>query len=74
MNLHATSICEETNQWHHSIRAYIKVHDPSSCRRCASQREASAIAIEIDEWPLPCTDWKAQATVFELKCPEAFND
>ncbi|KAJ9131694.1 Phosphate system positive regulatory protein PHO81 [Coniochaeta hoffmannii] len=73
MNLYATSQCEEKDQWCPFIGKARSAHSPS-CTRCAHKKTASNMRIAVDEWPLPQRRLEAQATVFELKCPQAFND
>ncbi|OIW23551.1 hypothetical protein CONLIGDRAFT_693443 [Coniochaeta ligniaria NRRL 30616] len=73
MNLHATSECEFKDVY---VSAYYRtenVHSPS-CNRCSHRNKAEQMMIELDEWPLPRGECEAQAVVFELKCPQAFND
>ncbi|KAH0579582.1 hypothetical protein H2248_002433 [Termitomyces sp. 'cryptogamus'] len=44
-----------------------------SCCKCALQRNASNMTIQVHEWPLPTHELLAQATVFELQCPLVFQ-
>lgn len=43
------------------------------CVRCAKHRQANALQIRIDEWPLPSNPDRAKATVFELRAPPALQ-
>ncbi|KAG8707112.1 hypothetical protein FRC09_002025 [Ceratobasidium sp. 395] len=43
------------------------------CGKCAIERQASNMQIQVYEWPLPSNSVDAEATVFELECPEALN-
>jgi hypothetical protein len=43
------------------------------CSRCRLDVEASAITIEIHEWPLPEDSVFREAAVFELQCPPIYG-
>ncbi|KAG5729437.1 hypothetical protein E4T56_gene6157, partial [Termitomyces sp. T112] len=43
------------------------------CRKCKLTKKASKLEIRVHEWPLPEDKLSAQATVFELRCPKAFQ-
>lgn len=73
MNLYATSGCQTVNRYDHALRYSRNIHDPS-CTRCGYLSEASNMKIDKHEWPLPRKELEANATVFELNCPRAFND
>jgi hypothetical protein len=53
--------------------AEISEHVPT-CSRCKLKSDASALRIEIFEWPLSPEPSTAKTTVFELNPPEAFTN
>ncbi|OIW24951.1 hypothetical protein CONLIGDRAFT_690616 [Coniochaeta ligniaria NRRL 30616] len=73
MNLYNTSKCQTVDRYDHALRYSRNIHDPS-CARCGYLSNASKMKIDKHEWPLPRKDLEANATVFELNCPKAFND
>lgn len=54
-------------------RRYMSRH-PQDCKKCAYRTEAQRMTIELHEWPLPTKPLEAQAIVFEIGCPRAFDD
>ncbi|KAG6852605.1 hypothetical protein C0991_010564, partial [Blastosporella zonata] len=44
-----------------------------SCKKCSLMGKAKNLSISVHEWPLPQGEYAAQATVFELRCPPAFQ-
>ncbi|KAI9929431.1 hypothetical protein MW887_000901 [Aspergillus wentii] len=56
---------------YHYNRKMEYVHH-GGCNRCSLSRHAAAISIDIDEWPLPSTEYILKAVVFELDCPRWF--
>lgn len=60
---------------------YSELHpDPSlqgrhrrACRRCGYESRATALTIEVHEWPLPRLASEAKAVVFELRLPPFFG-
>ncbi|KAF8601976.1 hypothetical protein BDV93DRAFT_495249 [Ceratobasidium sp. AG-I] len=44
-----------------------------NCEKCALDKQASSMKIEVFEWPLPSSQMEAEAAVFELTCPEAIR-
>lgn len=45
---------------------------PTWCKKCRTARQANAIDIKVDEWPLP-RGFEGQAIVFELDVPLSFG-
>ena len=45
----------------------------SYCSKCYFERELRRMQIAVHEWPLPAGQLQAEAVVFELDCPVAFN-
>ena len=43
------------------------------CYKCTLERESANMHITVHEWPLPAGQLQAEAVVFELDCPVAFN-
>ncbi|KAG8719382.1 hypothetical protein FRC09_011187 [Ceratobasidium sp. 395] len=43
------------------------------CGKCSTEHQASNMHIQVYEWPLPSNSVDAEATIFELECPEALN-
>ncbi|KAG6852418.1 hypothetical protein C0991_012190, partial [Blastosporella zonata] len=48
-------------------------HRGWSCSKCLKEQQAYNMTISVHEWPLPQEALFAQATVFELQCPLAFQ-
>ena len=48
------------------------VHDNEHCKKCALNREADAMRIEVHEWPLPNDEKDCACAIFELDCPLEF--
>ncbi|KAG6819108.1 hypothetical protein H0H93_015384, partial [Arthromyces matolae] len=48
-------------------------YHPKKCYKCSLEKQAAQISITVHEWPLPEGSLSAQATVFELQCPPAFQ-
>lgn len=71
MQKHAESECDVSNKRDDRGRLY--VHS-SSCRRCALEAKAKALAVFVHEWPLPENELEAQATVVEMAVPEIFAE
>jgi hypothetical protein len=67
------SECQYIVEKHPKDRNVRPVHNPE-CTRCKDRKTATSLTIDVDEWPLPRDTRKAKATVFELWCPQAFND
>lgn len=44
-----------------------------SCTKCSYQQEAQNLTIQVHEWPLSHNRLLAEASVFELRCPEAVS-
>ena len=42
------------------------------CTKCALEKQAKALVIDLHEWPIPDNDMKARAVVFELDVPSFF--
>ena len=45
----------------------------TNCEKCALEKRAQAIVIDIHEWPLPARSTTAKGVVFELRIPECFG-
>jgi hypothetical protein len=73
MQLYDSSRCETSKEYDTLLRQYMEVHSPS-CKKCAYRSNATRMNIDVDEWPLPRAKLEAEGTVFEIKCPKAFND
>lgn len=73
MNRYSTSSCEFKDVYD-EIYHYSKNVHSSSCTRCANRDRAVRMKVNVDDLPLPRGNLKAQATVFELKCPKSLND
>ncbi|TDL21943.1 hypothetical protein BD410DRAFT_828691 [Rickenella mellea] len=43
------------------------------CSKCALEKEARNLSINVHEWPLPKEELRAQAVVFELECPAPYR-
>lgn len=48
------------------------LHHQDPCVRCAFERSARRLKIEVHEHPMPADDYAAKAVIFELDCPRAF--
>ncbi|KAH8822111.1 hypothetical protein DL96DRAFT_1748059 [Flagelloscypha sp. PMI_526] len=48
-------------------------HKAKECTKCSLKSEASAIVIDVFEWPLPEDDVLSAQVVFELKTPYTFS-
>ena len=58
--------CKYHSQWR---RGYQRSVHSSNCEKCELQSKASALTINVYEWPLPEKDFQAMAAVFELDVP-----
>lgn len=47
-------------------------HAPG-CGRCALERQAGGMRIDVHEWPLPSSELKKKVAVFELQRPAGFS-
>ncbi len=43
--------------------------DPPVCQKCANDRQAEAMTIDVYEWPLPHFEYACISALFELDCP-----
>ncbi|RMI92894.1 hypothetical protein CDV36_016575, partial [Fusarium kuroshium] len=63
--------CDEDTREEYGIPVQYHSH---SCVRCGYLNAANSLRIDIQEWPLPQDDLKAQSTIFELSVPPIFSE
>lgn len=73
MALHRNASCKYERYYDPSYECYSTRHS-GSCKRCDYRTRAQDMEVELHEWPLPIQKLRAQAVVFEIDCPQAFDD
>ncbi|KAI0920155.1 hypothetical protein AcV5_009969 [Taiwanofungus camphoratus] len=72
-NQEHSTLTDMVRDMEHKYSGLKAKHKQKKCKKCALQREADSLRIEVHEWPLPADELKARATVFELCCPLVFR-
>ncbi|KAH6612968.1 hypothetical protein C7974DRAFT_418071 [Boeremia exigua] len=65
--------CETHEVLVNRYHGYTETQHKPDCAKCDFKRSAEALEIDIHEWPLSSKTSAANATVFELRVPEAFS-
>ncbi|KAL3446142.1 hypothetical protein BJX65DRAFT_296583 [Aspergillus insuetus] len=71
MHKHAESECDVSTK--RDAGGVVYIH-PSSCRRCGFESKANALAVFVQQRPLPQYELAAQATIFEMVAPVTFSE
>ncbi|TFK56543.1 hypothetical protein OE88DRAFT_1649890 [Heliocybe sulcata] len=50
-----------------------EIHKKNKCQKCSLTAQASALKIQVHEWPLPEDEQQAQSVVVELDCPVPYR-
>ncbi|GAM88641.1 hypothetical protein ANO11243_066750 [Dothideomycetidae sp. 11243] len=72
MSKYANMECDYVEKYHGKRQGFRSEHSPQ-CERHGYEKQAKALHIALDEWPLPAQTLECQSVAFELDVPQAIG-